>query len=83
MMQVNFEKDIMLSDLNEYEILQILMGDCRDRLQAYPLSVEEEIKYYQVSVRRKAWSWSKLLVHLPEQVGPPGIMERSWTLSCS
>ncbi|KAF5827149.1 Rubisco LSMT substrate-binding-domain-containing protein, partial [Dunaliella salina] len=45
--KVNFEKDVMLSDLNEYEILQILMGDCRERLQAYPLSVEEEIKYSQ------------------------------------
>mmetsp|Transcript_4662 Transcript_4662/g.11038 ORF Transcript_4662/g.11038 Transcript_4662/m.11038 type:complete len:518 (-) Transcript_4662:222-1775(-) len=45
--KVNFEKDIILSDLNEYEILQILMGDCRERLQAYPLSVEEEIKYSQ------------------------------------
>jgi len=47
-LQVNFEQDIMLSDLNEYEILQILMGDCRERLQAYPMSVEEEIKYSQV-----------------------------------
>ena len=48
LLQVSFEKDIMLSDLNEYEILQLLMGDCRERLQAYNLSVEEEIKYSQV-----------------------------------
>lgn len=60
--QVNFEQDIILSDLNEYEILQILMGDCRERLQAYPMTVEEEIKYSQVR-----WSASRLTGMLERQ----------------
>ena len=34
--------------MNEYEILQILMGDCREKLQAYTLSLEEDIKLMQV-----------------------------------
>ncbi|KAJ9518692.1 hypothetical protein QJQ45_018734 [Haematococcus lacustris] len=44
---VSFEQDVVLSQLNEYEILQIMMGDCRERLQAYSYSLEEDIKLAQ------------------------------------
>jgi hypothetical protein len=33
LLQVSFDRDLVLSQLNEYEILQLLMGDCRERLQ--------------------------------------------------
>lgn len=45
--KVSFEKDVELSQMNEYEILQLLMGDCRERLQAYTLSTEEDVKLAQ------------------------------------
>jgi len=45
--KVSFEQDVVLSQLNEYEILQLLMGDCRERLQAYATSYEEDIKANQ------------------------------------
>lgn len=35
-MQVNFEEDTVVSQPNEYEVLQLLMADMRDRLTAYP-----------------------------------------------
>lgn len=41
----------MLSQMNEYEVLQLLMGDCRERLAAYQMSLEEEIKHNQVLVQ--------------------------------
>ncbi len=34
--------------MNEYEVLQLLMGDCRERLAEYQLNLEEEIKMSQV-----------------------------------
>lgn len=46
-LQVSFEQDLVLSQMNEYEILQLLMGDCREKLQAYKLSMEEDIKISQ------------------------------------
>ncbi|GIL70833.1 hypothetical protein Vretimale_3919 [Volvox reticuliferus] len=45
--KVSFEKDVELSQMNEYEILQILMGDCRERLAAYSKSYEEDVKIAQ------------------------------------
>jgi hypothetical protein len=51
---VSFESDTQLSQINEYEVLQLLMGDCRDKLQAYRLSTEEEVKYSQVGMRHAA-----------------------------
>ncbi|KAG2498938.1 hypothetical protein HYH03_003128 [Edaphochlamys debaryana] len=47
MAKISFEKDIELSQMNEYEILQILMGDCRERLAVYPKSYEEDVKIAQ------------------------------------
>ncbi len=34
--------------MNEYEVLQLLMGDCRERLAVYSKSTEEDIKIAQV-----------------------------------
>jgi len=34
--QVSFDRDVEISQNNEYEILQLMMGDCRDRLSNYP-----------------------------------------------
>lgn len=34
--QVNFEQDSVVSQANEYEVLQLLLADMRDRLTAYP-----------------------------------------------
>ena len=32
---ISFERDTVVSQNNEYEILQLMMGDCRERLAAY------------------------------------------------
>lgn len=44
---MSFDQDVVLSQMNEYEVLQLLMGDCRERLSAYPTSFEEDIKSAQ------------------------------------
>ena len=33
--QVNMDKDVVVSPMNEYEVLQLLLAECRDRLTAY------------------------------------------------
>jgi hypothetical protein len=60
--QVSFDQDIVLSQMNEYEILQLLMGDCREKLQVYQLSNEEDIKLSQVGrgncyTTAPDWAW--------------------------
>jgi histone-lysine N-methyltransferase SETD3 len=45
--KVSFADDVAVSQVNEYEVLQLLMGECRERLQAYELTYEEEIKNLQ------------------------------------
>lgn len=45
--KVSFEQDVILSQMNEYEVLQLLMGDCRERLALYRKSLEEDIKINQ------------------------------------
>lgn len=45
--KVSFEQDVVMSQMNEYEVLQLLMGDCRERLAEYTLSLEEDIKINQ------------------------------------
>jgi hypothetical protein len=47
-MQVNFEEDVIISQMNEYEVLQLLMGECREALAAYKTSLEEDTKMLQV-----------------------------------
>ena len=36
MPQVSFDRDVIISQNNEYEILQLMMSDCRERLSQYP-----------------------------------------------
>jgi protein-histidine N-methyltransferase len=45
---VSFDSDAIISQMNEYEVLQLLMGDCREALAAYKTSLEEETKFLQV-----------------------------------
>ena len=33
--QVTFEQDVVLSQANEYEVLQLLLADMRDRLTSF------------------------------------------------
>ena len=35
MAQVTFDKDVILSQANEYEVLQLLLGECKSRLGGY------------------------------------------------
>jgi histone-lysine N-methyltransferase SETD3 len=49
--QVNFEQDAVISQMNEYEVLQLLMGECRESLAAYKTSLEEDTKIAQVGQR--------------------------------
>ena len=44
---VTFDSDVVVSVENEYEVLQLLMGDLRERLQAYAGEAEEEVKDLQ------------------------------------
>ncbi|CAL8465053.1 g4588 [Coccomyxa elongata] len=45
--KVSFEEDVILNQLNEYEVLQLLLGECRDRLTSYAGSAEEDLKLLQ------------------------------------
>lgn len=45
--KISFQEDVVLSQMNEYEVLQLLMGDCRERLALYSKSLEEDIKINQ------------------------------------
>ena len=47
MAKVSFEEDIIISQENEYEILQLLMGDLRESLQNYETGMEEDVKDLQ------------------------------------
>ena len=40
---VSFTEDIVISPMNEYETLQLLMADCRDRMSAYDTNEEDEL----------------------------------------
>ena len=43
MMAVSFEEDKIVSVMNEYEILQLLMGDCRELMSEYDTNEEDEL----------------------------------------
>ena len=47
MAKVSFENDVIISQENEYEILQLLMGDMREALQGYETGMEEDVKELQ------------------------------------
>lgn len=55
--QVTFDQDVIISQMNEYEVLQLLMGECRESLAAYKTSLEEDVKLLQVM--REAWDSSR------------------------
>ncbi|CCO66102.1 predicted protein [Bathycoccus prasinos] len=40
---VSFTEDKVVSPMNEYETLQLLMADCRDRMSAYDTNEEDEL----------------------------------------
>lgn len=42
--KIVFDKDIMLDQANEYECLQLLMGECRTKLGNYEGGVDDEIR---------------------------------------
>lgn len=45
--KVNFEADQLVSQMNEYETLMLMMSDLRDRIDLYKGNIEEEIKILQ------------------------------------
>jgi len=45
--KVNFEADQLVSQMNEYETLMLMMSDLRDRIDKYKGNIEEEIKILQ------------------------------------
>lgn len=47
MAKVSFESDVIISQENEYEILQLLMSDLRELLQGYETGMEEDVKELQ------------------------------------
>ena len=40
---MSFDRDVIISPANEYEVLQLLMGDCRDLLSAYEGAHDESV----------------------------------------
>jgi histone-lysine N-methyltransferase SETD3 len=47
MAKVRFEADAVVSQLNEYEVLQLMLGDCRERMAGYAGALDEEVKLLQ------------------------------------
>ncbi|PSC76514.1 U3 small nucleolar ribonucleo MPP10 [Micractinium conductrix] len=45
--KIDFARDDIISPENEYEILQLLMGDLRDKFQAYATEFDDDIKDLQ------------------------------------
>lgn len=39
----------MISDMNEYEVLQLVLGECRVRLGRYQNTFEEDLKTLQMT----------------------------------
>jgi len=58
LMSVSFEEDRIVSPMNEYEVLQLLMQDAREMLAEYESSSEEfellQLKEKGLSVRQRA-----------------------------
>lgn len=47
MIKVNFEEDVIISQLNEYEVLQLILSDCQEKLSNYQTTIEEDLKLLQ------------------------------------
>jgi histone-lysine N-methyltransferase SETD3 len=45
--KISFEQDVIITPENEYEVLQLVMADLRDRMQAYPNNFEDDLKDLQ------------------------------------
>lgn len=45
--KITFDQDVIVSPENEYEVLQLIMSDLRDRNQAYDTQYEEDLKELQ------------------------------------
>eukprot|EP00884_Botryococcus_braunii_P013165 jgi/Botrbrau1/2184/Bobra.101_2s0019.2 len=45
--KVTFEEDVIITPANEYEVLQLLLGDCKERLSAYEGDMEADVKALQ------------------------------------
>lgn len=59
--KVSFEQDVIISPENEYEVLQLLMADLRDRNQGYFSEMDDDIKDLQ---RRDLTREQRLAAHL-------------------
>ena len=44
---VTFDSDVVISQLNEYEVLQLLLGECKERLGSYGSAAEDDLKALQ------------------------------------
>ena len=44
---VSFDADVVVSQANEYEVLQLLLNECKERLMAYGGSAEDDTKLLQ------------------------------------
>ena len=44
---MSFEEDRVVSPLNEYEVLQLILGECRVRLGRYRNNAEEDLRALQ------------------------------------
>lgn len=44
---VSFDADVVVSPANEYEVLQLLLNECKERLMAYGGSAEDDTKLLQ------------------------------------
>lgn len=44
---VTFDSDVVISQLNEYEVLQLLLGECKERLGNYGGAAEDDLKTLQ------------------------------------
>lgn len=79
--QVTFDQDVEISQMNEYEVLQLLMGDCREGLAAYSTSLEEDAKLLQqpdLSTRERLAARLRLAEKtIFSQVGRGGVVYRT------
>lgn len=42
--KVTFRSDVVVSESNEYEVLMLMLGDCKERLTAYPQTLEDDLR---------------------------------------
>eukprot|EP01025_Chloroclados_australasicus_P026878 TRINITY_DN26696_c0_g2_i1.p2 TRINITY_DN26696_c0_g2~~TRINITY_DN26696_c0_g2_i1.p2 ORF type:complete len:501 (-),score=29.89 TRINITY_DN26696_c0_g2_i1:203-1489(-) len=45
--KISFDNDVIISQSNEYEVLQLLMAECRDRIGAFKTQYEQDVKLIQ------------------------------------